>query len=124
MPTPGGRGVFTFIPACAQGESKNAKCVLITSTIPGEGKSFTTTNLALTFAAHGEKVIVVDCDLRKPNIHKLFRMENLKGVIDVCSGKAAIADVVIRNVQPTWTSYRRAGGRRTRRRFSMASPSR
>ena len=81
-------------------ESKNAKCILITSTIPGEGKSFTTTNLALTFAAHGEKVIVVDCDLRKPNIHKSFRVENLKGVIDVCAGHAKLEDVVLRNVQP------------------------
>lgn len=81
-------------------ESKAAKCILITSTIPGEGKSFTTTNLALTFAAHGEKVVVVDCDLRKPNVHKSFRMENLKGVIDVCAGKAAIGDVVMKNVQP------------------------
>jgi succinoglycan biosynthesis transport protein ExoP len=81
-------------------ESKVAKCVLITSTIPGEGKSFTTTNLALTFAAHGEKVVVVDCDLRKPNIHKSFRMENLKGVIDVCAGKATIDDVVMKNLQP------------------------
>lgn len=81
-------------------ESKNAKCILITSTIPGEGKSFTTTNLALTFAAHGEKVVVIDCDLRKPNVHKSFRLENLKGVIDVCAGKSTIDDVVIRNVQP------------------------
>lgn len=81
-------------------ESKNAKCFLTTSTIPGEGKSFTTTNLALTFAAHGEKVIVVDCDLRKPNIHKSFRLENLKGVIDICAGKATIDDIVIRGVQP------------------------
>ena len=81
-------------------ESKSAKAILITSTIPGEGKSFTTTNLALTFAAHGEKVAIIDCDLRKPNIHKSFRVENLKGVIDVCSGKASIADVVVRNVQP------------------------
>jgi polysaccharide biosynthesis transport protein len=81
-------------------ESKNAKCILITSTIPGEGKSFTTTNLALTFAAHGEKVVVVDCDLRKPNIHKSFHVENLKGVIDICGGKASIDDVLVRNVQP------------------------
>ena len=77
-------------------ESKNAKVILTTSTIPGEGKSFTTTNLALTFAAHGEKVAIVDCDLRKPNIHKSFRMENLKGVIDVCSGKMTIEEVVIK----------------------------
>jgi polysaccharide biosynthesis transport protein len=81
-------------------ESKLAKCILITSTIPGEGKSFTTTNLALTFAAHGERVVVVDCDLRKPNIHKSFRVENTRGVIDVSAGKAAIEDVVLRDVHP------------------------
>lgn len=81
-------------------ESKNAKCFLTTSTIPGEGKSFTTTNLALTFAAHGERVVVVDCDLRKPNVHKSFRLENLKGVIDVCEGSRSIDDVVIRDVHP------------------------
>lgn len=81
-------------------ESKNAKCILVTSTIPGEGKSFTTTNLALTFAAHGEKVVVIDCDLRKPNVHKSFRIENLKGVIDICNGSAKIDDVVVRNVHP------------------------
>src|SRR5690606_23774719 len=64
-------------------ESKNAKCILTTSTIPGEGKSFTTTNLALAFAAHGERVLIVDCDLRKPNVHKTLQLENTKGVIDV-----------------------------------------
>jgi capsular exopolysaccharide synthesis family protein len=78
-------------------ESKNAQAILVTSTIPGEGKSFVTTNLALTFAAHGEKVVIVDCDLRKPNIHKSFRIENLKGVIDLCTGTANIEDVVVRN---------------------------
>lgn len=91
-------------------ESKNAKCILTTSTIPGEGKSFTTTNLALTFAAHGEKVIVVDCDLRKPNIHKSFRIENLKGVIDVCAGKASLDDVVVRGIHPN-LDVLPAGGR-------------
>lgn len=91
-------------------ESKNAKCILVTSTIPGEGKSFTTTNLALTFAAHGEKVVIIDCDLRKPNIHKSFRLENLKGVIDVSSGKATIDDVVVRNVHPN-LDVMPAGGR-------------
>lgn len=81
-------------------ESKNAQCILVTSTIPGEGKSFTTTNLALTFAAHGERVAVIDCDLRKPNVHKSFRLENRKGVIDICAGTATIDDVVIRGVHP------------------------
>jgi capsular exopolysaccharide synthesis family protein len=91
-------------------ESKNAKCILTTSTIPGEGKSFTTTNLALTFAAHGEKVLVVDCDLRKPNIHKSFRIENLRGVIDVCAGKSKVGDVIVRGLQPN-LDVLPAGGR-------------
>ena len=81
-------------------ESKNAKCILTTSTIPGEGKSFVTTNLALTFASHGDRVVIVDCDLRKPNIHKSLRLENLRGVIDIAAGKATIDDVVLRNVHP------------------------
>lgn len=81
-------------------ESKNAKAFLTTSTIPGEGKSFITTNLAMTFAAHGEKVVIIDCDLRKPNIHKSLGLENSKGTIDVAFGKAGIDDVLIRGVQP------------------------
>jgi succinoglycan biosynthesis transport protein ExoP len=81
-------------------ESKRAQAILVTSTIPGEGKSFTTTNLALTFAAHGEKVVIIDCDLRKPNIHKSFRLENLKGVIDVCAGTQTIDQVVCKGVHP------------------------
>jgi succinoglycan biosynthesis transport protein ExoP len=81
-------------------ESKNGQCILITSTIPGEGKSFVTTNLALTFAAHGERVLIIDCDLRKPNVHKSFRQENLKGLIDVIAGGAAFDDVLIKQLHP------------------------
>ncbi len=81
-------------------DSKDAKVFLVTSTIPGEGKSFTTTNLALTYAAHGDRVCIVDCDLRKPNIHKSFRRENLKGLIDVCSGAATLDETILRDVHP------------------------
>ncbi len=81
-------------------ESKRAQSILVTSTIPGEGKSFTVTNLALTFAAHGEKVAIVDCDLRKPNIHKSFHLENLKGVIDVCAGTQTLDQVIVKGVHP------------------------
>ena len=81
-------------------DAKDAKVILTTSTIPGEGKSFTSTNLALVYAAHGDRVCIVDCDLRKPNIHKSFRRENLKGVIDVCSGAATLDDVILKDVHP------------------------
>ncbi|MFI5336083.1 MAG: tyrosine-protein kinase family protein, partial [Opitutales bacterium] len=84
--------------------------LLVTSTIPGEGKSFVTSNLALTFASHGEKVVIVDCDLRKPNIHKSFRIENLKGVIDLCAGTASIEDVVVHSAH-TNLDIIPAGGR-------------
>jgi capsular exopolysaccharide synthesis family protein len=81
-------------------ESKNAQAILTTSTIPGEGKSFVSTNLALTFAAHGERVVIIDCDLRKPNVHKSFRIENLRGVIDICAGTAKIEDVAVKDIHP------------------------
>jgi len=81
-------------------ESKNAKAFLTTSTVPGEGKSFLTTNLAMTFAAHGEKVVIVDCDLRKPNIHKSLGLENSRGVIDIVSGRYSLDEVTVKNFQP------------------------
>jgi capsular exopolysaccharide synthesis family protein len=80
-------------------ESKHAKVILVTSTTPGEGKSFVTTNLALTFAAHGEKTIIVDCDLRKPNVHRSFGVENLKGVIDYCAADVSIDQLIIKDHQ-------------------------
>ena len=81
-------------------ESKNAKCIAITSTVPGEGKSFISTNIALTFAANGERVLILDCDLRRPNIHKLLKQENLKGAIDVLTGVATLDDVIVKGVYP------------------------
>ena len=81
-------------------ESKQAKCILISSTMPGEGKSFTVSNLALTFAMHGERVVIVDCDLRKPNIHACFNLPNERGVLDVTSGEASLDQVLVKNVHP------------------------
>lgn len=80
-------------------ESKHAKVILITSTTPSEGKSFVSSNLALTFAAHGEKTIIVDCDLRKPNVHRSFGVENLKGVIDYCTADTDLDPLIIKNHQ-------------------------
>ncbi len=81
-------------------EAKDAKCILTTSTIPGEGKSFVTTNVAFTFAAHGEKVAIIDCDLRKPNIHKTLQLENARGVIDIVGGSLEVDDVINKEVVP------------------------
>jgi len=80
-------------------ETKNAQCILITSTIASEGKTFISTNLAQTFAAHGERVLLVDCDLRRPAVNRVFHLDNLKGVIDVCTTGASLDDVIVKDVR-------------------------
>ena len=69
-------------------EGKKAQCLLVTSTIPGEGKSFLSSNLALTFSAHGENALLIDCDLRLSNLAHLLGIENELGVVDYCLEKA------------------------------------
>lgn len=54
----------------------STKVLLITSSIPGEGKSFVSSNLAISFAQAGEKVLLIDGDLRLGRIHRLFGMSN------------------------------------------------
>ena len=62
---------------------KEVKRILVTSSEPGEGKTTTVVNLALAFSQDEKKVIVIDCDLRKPSIHKQFRISNTIGLSDV-----------------------------------------
>lgn len=81
-------------------ESRHARLLMVTSTIPGEGKSFIATNLSLTFAAQGQRTILVDCDLRKPNIQQSFRLKASPGVIHYCQHGAKLDEVICRNVHP------------------------
>ena len=59
------------------------KTLMVTSSVPGEGKSFTVSNLAVAFAALGKKVLVVDCDMRRGTQHKQFRVSNSLGLSDL-----------------------------------------
>lgn len=65
---------------------KKVKTILITSSVPGEGKSFISSNLATAFAQNGSKVLVVDCDMRKGRLHKIFNMSNDKGLSNLLLG--------------------------------------
>ena len=67
---------------------KEYKVIVITSSEPGEGKSTTAGNLALCMAQGDKKVILIDCDLRKPSLHKKFKVSNLIGLSDVMVGNA------------------------------------
>jgi capsular exopolysaccharide synthesis family protein len=75
-------------------ESGKTKVLLVTSSTPGEGKSFVTSNLGLTFAEHGERTVIVDCDLRRPNVHRSFELKNDKGVVDYCMSGAPLEQIV------------------------------
>lgn len=57
------------------------KSILVTSTIPGEGKTMISCNLAASFARHGKRVLLMDCDMRRPMIHRHFKMTNEAGLI-------------------------------------------
>ena len=59
------------------------KTLLITSSIPNEGKSFISANLAVSFVQTGKKVLIIDCDMRKGRQHKIFKMSNTKGLSDL-----------------------------------------
>lgn len=57
-----------------------AKVLLVTSSVPGEGKSFISSNLAAAFALTGESTLLIDSDLRLGRIHKIFGVTNKKGL--------------------------------------------
>jgi len=59
--------------------SSDSKAILVTSSIPGEGKSFISSNLACAFAQNGETTILIDADMRLGRLHKIFEISNNKG---------------------------------------------
>jgi non-specific protein-tyrosine kinase len=59
---------------------RSLKTLLITSTAPDEGKSVTLANLAVTMAQAEQRVLMVDCDLRRPSLHSIFGLSNEQGL--------------------------------------------
>jgi len=81
-------------------QSKTAKIILTTSTVPGEGKSFVSSNLSLTFATHGEKTVLLDADLRLPNVARSLSLENEGGMLECLEQGKALDDVLVKEVYP------------------------
>ena len=75
---------------------KKNKTFLITSSMPGEGKSFISSNLAIALAQSGERVLLVDCDIRKGRQHKIFGYNNQKGLSNL---------LLDENYETTYQSY-------------------
>lgn len=68
--------------------------LLVTSTLPGEGKSMTAVNLAIAMAMDGRSVILVDADLRRPTVHEKFGLERRPGLTNVLVGHTTLADAL------------------------------
>jgi len=90
------------------GPEVERKVSLFTSALPGEGKSFTSANFSLALAQQGYRVLLVDGDLRRPNMHKIFRFPNARnnsdednppGVTDCLVGEADVASAA-RQIPP------------------------
>ena len=65
---------------------KGSKTLLVTSTMPEEGKSWVSSNLAVTFAQAGKKVALIDADMRKGRLHKVFHVNVIPGLSNYLSG--------------------------------------
>ncbi|MEC9347167.1 MAG: polysaccharide biosynthesis tyrosine autokinase [Pseudomonadota bacterium] len=70
------------------------RVVLVTSSVPAEGKSTSAALLAHTVANTGKKVIIVDCDLRRPSLHKTLQITNDKALVDVLTGEISLQDAI------------------------------
>lgn len=77
--------------------TSDVKSVIITSAIPRESKSNVAVNIAINMATEGKKVILVDCDLRKPVLHRYLRVgHHPNGLTDVLAGEASLEDAIVR----------------------------
>jgi capsular exopolysaccharide synthesis family protein len=71
----------------------NVRLLLVASAMPGEGKSTVAANLACSLTALGKRVLLIDADLRRPSLHRLFRVPDAPGLVDVLSQTHAAEDV-------------------------------
>lgn len=72
--------------------NSNLKKILITSSSPSEGKSTIISNLGISIALTNKKVVIIDCDMRKPRIHRLFSLSNIIGLSHILSNQAELEE--------------------------------
>lgn len=80
--------------------AEDQKVFAVTSYSKGEGKSTVSANLAISFSKMERRVLLIDCDLRRPNVHNIFKLENNIGLSNVIGKMAEFDDAVQRNVLP------------------------
>lgn len=81
----------------ALNKKEGCNTIVLTSAIPGEGKTTTTLNLAITFAMTDAKVLVIDADLRKPRVHKYAELDNKNGLANYLGGFCDLESCIARS---------------------------
>ncbi len=79
--------------------SSPSKVITVTSSNPSEAKTTTTVNLAITFAMTGAKVLLIDGDMRKPFVNKLFKLDKNTGLSMVLGGMCTVAEAIRSNIR-------------------------
>lgn len=87
------RGIRTGILFSTTGGSPRS--LLVTSADAKEGKTITCSNLAITMAQAGQKILIIDCDMHRPRFHKLFNLENERGLSNILIGERDWREVKI-----------------------------
>jgi Mrp family chromosome partitioning ATPase/uncharacterized protein involved in exopolysaccharide biosynthesis len=82
-PSVGAEAFRLLYSSLTQGWGDRTRTILVTSVAPLEGKTMVAANLAVTFAREGARVLLIDCDLRRPRLHKLFRVSRAPGLVDL-----------------------------------------
>jgi len=72
---------------------KELRVILVTSSCPGEGKSFVCANLAVSMSMLGKRVLLIDTDMRRPRQHKVWELPNFMGLSSVLTGQAQLSSV-------------------------------
>lgn len=79
---------------------KIAKKVMFSSFFPGEGKTFSSTNISNLIARGSKKTLIIDFDLHRPKVHKTYKLENTKGVSNFIIGKNSFEEILQKDVVP------------------------
>ena len=80
--------------------AQEKKCFAVTSYSNGEGKSAASANLAISFSKMEKRVLLIDCDLRRPNIHNIFKLDNKNGLTNVIGKMIEVDEAVRHDVLP------------------------
>jgi polysaccharide biosynthesis transport protein len=78
----------------SSGSGRPPKLLVVTSSQPKEGKTTTAVNFAITLAQTGEKVILLDCDMRNPRVHRAMNLENAGGMSAFLSGNSDLSSLI------------------------------